>query len=125
MTRTDSSGVSRRVEVEARLHGLLRSDVAIIPEVGGHLAFAGGNEHFFLNLAMAAAKAACDAAHGEPGASLVTAMARNGTEFGIRVSGLGDRWFTAPAPVPTGLYFAGFGAANTIRDGKHVSRRIV
>jgi hypothetical protein len=73
------------------------------------LAFAGGNEHFFLNLAMAAAKTACDAAHGEAGASLVTAMARNGTEFGIRVSGLGDRWFTGPAGTPVGLYFPGFG----------------
>ena len=73
------------------------------------LTFAGGNEHFFLNLAMAAAKTACDAAHGVAGSSLVTAMARNGTEFGIRVSGLGDRWFTGPAGTPVGLYFPGFG----------------
>jgi hypothetical protein len=73
------------------------------------LAFAGGNEHFFLNVGMAACKAACDAAHGVPGSSLVTAMARNGTDFGIRVSGLGDPWFTAPAETPVGLYFSGFG----------------
>jgi hypothetical protein len=73
------------------------------------LAFAGGNEHFFLNLGMAACKAALDAAHGVPRSSLVTAMARNGTEFGIRVSGLGDRWFTGPAGMPAGLYFSGFG----------------
>jgi hypothetical protein len=73
------------------------------------LTFMGGNEHLFLNVAMAAAKTACDAAHGVPGASLVTAMARNGTDFGIRVSGLGDRWFTAPAETPVGLYFPGFG----------------
>jgi hypothetical protein len=73
------------------------------------LAFAGGNEHLFLNLAMAAAKSACDAAHGVAGSSLVTAMARNGTEFGIRVSGLGDRWLTGPAGTPVGLYFPGFG----------------
>jgi uncharacterized protein DUF1116 len=73
------------------------------------LAFAGGNEHFFLNLAMAAAKTAGDAAHGVPGSSLVTAMARNGTDFGIRVSGLGDRWLTGPAGTPAGLYFPGFG----------------
>ena len=61
------------------------------------LAFAAGNDHFFLNVGMAACKAALDAAHGVPGSSLVTAMARNGTDFGIRVSGLGDRWFTGPA----------------------------
>jgi len=71
------------------------------------LEFAAGNEHFFLNVGMAACKAAMDAAHGVPGSSLVTAMARNGTEFGIRVSGLGDRWFTGPSQVPRGLYFAG------------------
>jgi hypothetical protein len=71
------------------------------------LAFAAGNDHFFLNVAMAACKAALDAAHGVPMSTMVTAMARNGTEFGIRVSGLGDRWFTGPAETPVGLYFAG------------------
>jgi hypothetical protein len=73
------------------------------------LAFAAGNDHFFLNVGMAACKVAADAAHGVPGSTLVTAMARNGTEFGIRVSGLGDRWFTAPADTPVGLYFPGHG----------------
>ncbi|HVA24197.1 MAG TPA: DUF1116 domain-containing protein [Chloroflexota bacterium] len=71
--------------------------------------FMGGNEHFFLNAGMAACKLACDAAHGQAGSTLVTAMARNGTDFGIRVSGLGDRWFTAQAEVPEGLYFPGYG----------------
>jgi hypothetical protein len=80
------------------------------------LAFAGGNEHFFLNVGMAACKAALDAAHGVPASSLVTAMARNGTEFGIRVSGLGDRWFTAPAETPVGLYFTGFGPEDANPD---------
>ncbi|MET0852614.1 MAG: DUF1116 domain-containing protein, partial [Candidatus Rokuibacteriota bacterium] len=80
------------------------------------LEFMGGNEHLFLNVAMAAAKTACDAAHGVPASSLVTAMARNGTDFGIRVSGLGDRWFTAPAETPVGLYFAGFGPADANPD---------
>jgi hypothetical protein len=73
------------------------------------LAFAGGNEHFFLNAGMAACKSACDAAHGVARSTLVTAMARNGTDFGIRVSGLGDRWFTGPAQTPVGLYFPGRG----------------
>jgi hypothetical protein len=73
------------------------------------LTFASGNEHFFLNVGMAACKVAADAAHGVPGSTLVTTMARNGTDFGIRVSGLGHRWFTAPADTPVGLYFTGYG----------------
>ncbi len=76
----------------------------------GRLAeFMAGNDQFFLNVAMAAAKAMADPAAGVPHASLVVAMARNGTDFGIRVSGLGDRWFTAPVGTPVGLYFPGFG----------------
>lgn len=73
------------------------------------LAFAAGNDHFFLNAGMAAAKACADAARGVPGSSLVVAMARNGTDFGIQVSGTGDRWFTGPAGVPDGLYLGGYG----------------
>jgi hypothetical protein len=80
------------------------------------LEFAAGNEHFFLNVGMAACKAAMDAAHGVPLSSLVTTMARNGTEFGIRVSGLGDQWFTGPSNVPRGLYFAGFSADDANPD---------
>jgi uncharacterized protein DUF1116 len=80
------------------------------------LEFAAGNEHFFLNVGMAACKAAMDAAHGVTGSTLVTTMARNGTEFGIRVSGLGDRWFTGPSQVPRGLYFAGFSADDASPD---------
>jgi len=73
------------------------------------LAFIADNEHFFLKVAMAACKAALDAAHGIEGSTMLTAMARNGTDFGIRVSGLGDAWFTGPAGRPEGLYFPGFG----------------
>jgi hypothetical protein len=80
------------------------------------LDFAAGNEHFFLNVGMAACKAAMDPAHGVAGSSLVTTMARNGTEFGIRVSGLGERWFTGPAQVPRGLYFAGQTAEDASPD---------
>src|SRR5262249_21434452 len=61
-------------------------------------------------------KAALDAAHGVRDATLVTTMARNGTEFGIRVSGLGDRWFTAPAETPRGLFFPGYGPADANPD---------
>jgi hypothetical protein len=80
------------------------------------LEFAAGNEHFFLNVGMAASKAAMDAAHGVPNSSLVTVMARNGTDFGIRVSGLGDRWFCGPSQTPRGLYFAGHTADDASPD---------
>ncbi len=78
--------------------------------------FIAGNDHFFLNLSMAACKAMLDAAHGVPGSSMVTAMARNGVEFGIRVSGTGHRWFTAPAPIVDGLFFPGYTAADAAPD---------
>jgi hypothetical protein len=71
--------------------------------------FIAGNDQFFLNVAMAAGKALADPAGGIAHSTLVTAMARNGTEFGIRVSALGDRWLTAPVSVPEGLYFPRFG----------------
>ncbi len=74
------------------------------------------NDHFFLNLAMAAAKASTEAAHGVEGSSLVTIMARNGTEFGIKVSGLGDDWFTCQAALPDVLLFPGFTREDTNRD---------
>ncbi|MCJ7548196.1 MAG: DUF1116 domain-containing protein [Anaerolineae bacterium] len=64
----------------------------------------------FLGLAMACGKAITDPAYGVEYSTVVTAMARNGTEFGIRVSGLGDEWFTAPAPVVEGLYLPGYSA---------------
>jgi len=80
------------------------------------LEFAAGNEHFFLNVGMAACKAAMDAAHGVPNSSLVTVMARNGTDLGIRVSGLGDSWFTGPSQTPRGLYFAGHSADDASPD---------
>src|SRR4030065_72658 len=57
-----------------------------------------------------------EAGHGVEGSTVVTTMARNGTDFGIRVSGLGDAWFTAPAAVPDGLYFPGFSAADANPD---------
>ena len=80
------------------------------------LQFIGDNALSVLNPVMAACKAMADAAHGVEGSTLVTTMARNGTDFGIRVSGLGDDWFTAPAPTPDGLYFSGFSAADANPD---------
>ena len=80
------------------------------------LAFLGDNALSVLNPVMAAAKAMADAAHDVPGSTIVSTMARNGTDFGIRVSGLGEHWFTAPAATPDGLYFAGFSAADANPD---------
>ncbi|MDH3703649.1 MAG: DUF1116 domain-containing protein, partial [Alphaproteobacteria bacterium] len=72
------------------------------------LAFIGGNDQFFLNIAMAMGKAIMDPVRDIDASSIVTAMSRNGTDFGIRVSGTGDTWFTAPVEMPEGLYFPGF-----------------
>jgi hypothetical protein len=78
--------------------------------------FLAGNDQFFLNIAMAAAKTLGDAAGGVAHSTLVTAMARNGTDFGIRVAGLGERWLAAPVLRPAGLYFPGFSAADANPD---------
>jgi hypothetical protein len=74
------------------------------------------NNYFFLNLAMAACKATMQAAHGVPYSTVVTIMARNGVDFGIRVSGAGDRWFTGPANIPDGVYLPGFSEADAAGD---------
>ena len=80
------------------------------------LSFINGNDHFFLNLTMPSCKCTVDAAASLEGSSVVSTMARNGTEFGIRVSGLGDQWFTGPAGVVEGLYLPGFSAKDAARD---------
>ena len=72
------------------------------------LEFMHSNDHFFLNLSMPAAKAMLQAAEWIEGSTIVTTMCRNGTEFGIRVAGLKDRWFTGPAQMIRGLLFPGF-----------------
>ncbi len=74
------------------------------------------NNHFYLNLSMAASKATLDAARDIAGSSVVIAMARNGVEVGVRMSGTGDAWFTAPAVVPDGLYFPGYSVADANPD---------
>jgi hypothetical protein len=78
--------------------------------------FMGGNDHFFLNLGMPACKLQTAAAAGIPGSTVVTTLARNGTDFGIQVSGTGDRWFTGPAGVPEGLFLGGYGPADANPD---------
>jgi len=76
----------------------------------------GDNALSVLNPVMAACKGMVDVAHGIEGSTIVSVMARNGTDFGIRVSGLGDRWFTAPVAIPQGLYFPGFTAEDSSGD---------
>jgi hypothetical protein len=81
------------------------SDNEILAKV---LEFIDRNDHFFLNLSMAAGKAALEPAEGIEGSTIVTVMARNGTDFGIRLASMPDQWFVAPAGVVRGLYFPGF-----------------
>jgi len=80
------------------------------------LSFIGGNDQFFLNIAMAIGKAIMDPVKNIKGCSIVTAMCRNGTDFGIRISATGDEWFTAPVEMPEGLYFPGFSEADANPD---------
>jgi len=80
------------------------------------LAFLNANDHFFLNLTMPSAKCSVDAAAGIEGSTIITTMARNGTEFGIKLSGLPGRWFTGPSGVVDGLYLPGFGPEHAARD---------
>ena len=95
--------------------GLLRSGLPQ-EEVAAAVEFMAANDHFFLNISMTACKIMCDCAHGVENSSLVTVMARNGVDFGIRVSGLGQHWFTAPAPVVNGLYFPGYSMDDAAPD---------
>jgi hypothetical protein len=86
------------------------SDVAEVAQ------FVAVNDYFYLNLSMASGKASADAAAGIEHSTIVTAMARNGTEFGLRVSGTEDRWFTAPAGQILGLYRPGYGSDDANPD---------
>lgn len=80
------------------------------------LNFINGNDHFFLNLSMAASKAILDPARNIEGSSLVVVMARNGTDFGIQLAGTGSAWFTGKAPLVDALYFPSFSAADANPD---------
>ncbi len=85
-------------------------------DVAEAVRFMAGNDHFFLNLGMPACKLQTRAAAGIPGSTVVTVMARNGTDFGIQTSGTGDAWFTAPANTPEGLYLGSFGPEDANPD---------
>src|SRR5919201_863635 len=90
--------------------------VATGPALARAFDFIAGNDQFFLNVAMAMAKSMLDPAQHIADCTVLTAMARNGTDFGIRVSALGERWFSAPVEMPKGLYFPGYSAADANPD---------
>ena len=85
-------------------------------DVAQAVRFVSGNDHFFLNLVMPACKLTTRAAAGIPGSTVVTVMARNGTDFGIQTAGTGDRWFTAPANTPEGLFLGSYGPEDANPD---------
>ncbi|MGH3385729.1 MAG: DUF1116 domain-containing protein [Nocardioidaceae bacterium] len=109
---------SRNVASSALLVRELAGALAQQPGLGGHeaLEFLRGNNYWFLNFSMAASKLATMAGHGVEHSTVVTAFARNGVEVGVRVSGCGDSWFTAPAADVEGLYFPGFGPEDANPD---------
>lgn len=78
--------------------------------------FLADTDQFFLNVMMAAAKAVMDGARTIEYGTLVTAMTRNGENFGVRIAGMGDQWFTAPVNTPQGLYFTGFSGEDANPD---------
>ncbi len=99
-----------------QLAPLIQKTATDSSEAANVLAFLGDNALSVLNPVMAACKLMAEAGAGVEGSTVVTTMARNGTDFGIRVSGLGKQWFTAPAEVPDGLYFSGFSSADANPD---------
>ena len=99
-----------------RLIPALRSTGLPIERIQRVTEFIVSNDHFFLNLSMAACKSMMDAAHNVPFSSMITVMARNGVNFGIRMSGTGDRWFQAPANPVEGLFFPGYGVEDAAAD---------
>lgn len=80
------------------------------------LRFMDGNDHFFLNLTMPACKSAVQGVADVPFSTVISTMARNGTDFGVRLAGLPDRWFTSAATKVDGLYLPGFSAADAAPD---------
>jgi hypothetical protein len=97
---------------------LLRTDFdkASLARTADYLAGGKPSELIGIFLSMVSCKVACDAAKNVKNSSIVTAMSRNGVEFGIKVSGLGDMWFTGPPNIPKGLYHPPFREENANPD---------
>jgi hypothetical protein len=94
---------------------ILETDFSI-PQKKKVMEFIDSNDHFFLNLSMPACKSMVQPTEGIEGSSIVTALARNGTEFGIRVAGLPGEWFAVEAPVVDGLLFSGYTTDDACAD---------
>lgn len=92
-------------------------------DIADALLFMDSNDHFFLNISMAATKATMDAAHRIAGGSIVTCMSSNGFEFGVKIAGCGEKWYTAPAEKADGNYFPGYGMedANPVMGDSYIS----
>jgi len=109
-------GHNRNIAATSLLTRRLAPVIAALPGGVAVLEFLAANDHFALNVSMAAAKLAADAAVGIAGSTIVTAMSRNGVEFGLRVAGTGDQWFTAPVGPADGLFFPGYGIEDANPD---------
>lgn len=101
-------GHNRNVAATSLFARRLGPAIAVEESGAEVLGFLAGNDHFMLNVSMAAAKLATDAAVGIADSTVVTAMSRNGVEFGLRVAGTGEQWFTAPVGPADGLFFPGY-----------------
>ncbi|MBS4054762.1 MAG: DUF1116 domain-containing protein [Thermaerobacter sp.] len=93
---------------------VLRTDFPLLQKQAV-LEFIKANDHYFLNLSMPYCKLTLQAGHGVPMASIVTIMARNGYEFGIKISS-SDKWFTGPANYIKGLLFPGYSKEDAAPD---------
>lgn len=109
-------GHNRNVAATSLLARRLAPVLATVENGTEVMQFLADNDHFALNLSMAGAKLSMDAAIGVENSTLVTAMARNGVEFGLRLAGTGDRWFTAPVGPADGLFFPGYSIGDANPD---------
>ncbi|HET8779055.1 MAG TPA: DUF1116 domain-containing protein, partial [Agromyces sp.] len=112
-------GHNRNVAATSLLSRRLAPALAALEPIGDAvsvLEFLAGNDHFALNLSMAGAKLAMDRAIGIENSTLVTAMSRNGVEFGLRVAATGEEWFTTPVGPAEGLFFPGYGPEDANPD---------
>lgn len=89
------------------------SDLETIAKIAEFLS---ETDHFFFHFGMCYGKAATDACMGIQYSTIVTTMARNGIQVGVRVAGLPDEWFTGPAAEIQGVYYPGFGPENANND---------
>lgn len=93
-------------------------DAGVAPGVVAEIIrFMDNNNHFFLSFTIAGVKATMDAAHGVPYSTVVTAMARNGVDFMVRLGGLGHRWLVAPvSPMDEAVYYTGYSVEDAAGD---------